>query len=236
MNKKRWVISAIISLIIVGAIFLWALFFEWGVPYFLHNFSFTRMVLPLIIGFVFFAAIIRILIYAIAYIAYLRAGAQDGTHIDVTVVDGIANIPPGMIVTLELEPLELTIKSKTTNAVARLPYNQIERVGEFTDQEIKVKSKSIAGRAMVGGLLLGNVGAIVGGMTGLGTKSSTVQHDFLIINYISKEKEENVLSFSVNYSITWGLSKFVGNLKKRAGINAEPTQFQQETPSKDITL
>lgn len=32
------------------------------------------------------------------------------------------------------------------------------------------KDKSIVGRAVVGGLLLGPVGAIVGGMTGIGTK------------------------------------------------------------------
>ena len=37
-------------------------------------------------------------------------------------------------------------------------------------KEIKHKNKSVVGRAVVGGLLLGPVGAVVGGMSGLGQK------------------------------------------------------------------
>lgn len=236
MNKKRWLISAIISLLITGAVFLWGLFFEWGIPYFLYHFSFAGMILPLIIGFIVFTLLIRVLIFSIARTVYLHRGARGGTHIDVTVVDGIANIPQGMVVTLELEKSELTIKSQVTGAVARLPYTQIKEVGKFTSQEIKEKSKSIAGRAVIGGLLLGSVGAIVGGMTGLGTKSETVQHDFLIINYMSQNEEEKVLSFSVNYNITWGLTKFMDNLKEQAGMKPAVAPVPYEAPAKDITL
>ncbi len=44
------------------------------------------------------------------------------------------------------------------------------------------ESKSVAGRAMVGGLILGPVGAIVGGLTGLGT-APTAYDGCLVVNY-----------------------------------------------------
>ena len=47
---------------------------------------------------------------------------------------------------------------------------------EYTPEEKAIieKDKSVIGRAVVGGLLLGPVGAIVGGMSGIGTKKENV--------------------------------------------------------------
>jgi hypothetical protein len=44
------------------------------------------------------------------------------------------------------------------------------------------ESKSVAGRAIVGGLILGPVGALVGGLTGLGT-APTAYDGCLVVNY-----------------------------------------------------
>lgn len=61
------------------------------------------------------------------------------------------------------------------------------------------KSKSIVGRALVGGLLLGPVGAIVGGMTGIGDKELSKSlkgiDNLLSISYTEKNDKEYLLVF-----------------------------------------
>jgi hypothetical protein len=48
------------------------------------------------------------------------------------------------------------------------------------------ESKSVGARALAGGLVLGPVGAIVGGLTGLGTKT-TAYDGYLVVNYWDSE-------------------------------------------------
>ena len=49
--------------------------------------------------------------------------------------------------------------------------------------ELIKESKSVIGRSIAGGLLLGPLGAIVGGMSGIGHKENQGSKHFLIINY-----------------------------------------------------
>lgn len=62
------------------------------------------------------------------------------------------------------------------------------------------KSKSVVGRALVGGILLGPVGAIVGGMTGIGEKEITKSikgiDNILSISYTDLDDNEHLLLFS----------------------------------------
>lgn len=53
---------------------------------------------------------------------------------------------------------------------------QLELKQEVTPEEREIidKDKSVIGRAVVGGLILGPVGAVVGGMSGLGTKKQEI--------------------------------------------------------------
>jgi hypothetical protein len=49
--------------------------------------------------------------------------------------------------------------------------------------EIVSAGKSVVGRAAIGGLILGPLGAIIGGMSGIGTKEQFVDKHYIIINY-----------------------------------------------------
>lgn len=54
---------------------------------------------------------------------------------------------------------------------------------DFADQsELLRQNKSVIGRAVIGNLLMGPMGAIIGGMSGIGTKSAK-NNSYLVINY-----------------------------------------------------
>lgn len=62
-------------------------------------------------------------------------------------------------------------------------HNQIIDLKCVPYQQFQQEQKSVIGRAVVGGLLLGPIGAIVGGMSGLGTKVKSLGKFALIINF-----------------------------------------------------
>jgi len=64
----------------------------------------------------------------------------------------------------------------------RIHNSQIESITQLKGTELK--DKSVIKRAIVGGILTGGVGAVVGGMSGLGSKK--VESYYLIINYWDK--------------------------------------------------
>ena len=68
---------------------------------------------------------------------------------------------------------------------------------EGQNQLFEQKNKSVIGRAIVGGLILGPVGAIVGGMTGIGQKqvATNMPENILSISYLENEIEK-ILLFS----------------------------------------
>ena len=76
----------------------------------------------------------------------------------------------------------------------QIKYWSIEHQEEITTK----KSKSVLGRALLGGILLGPAGAIVGGLTGVGDKTIKLSDvdNILSINYVEAEKEAMIL-FSV---------------------------------------
>jgi len=70
---------------------------------------------------------------------------------------------------------------------------------EHQEQVIAQKNKSVIGRALVGGLLLGGVGAVVGGVSGTGSKNvqlSSFPDNILTICYTESGKD-NYIIFSV---------------------------------------
>lgn len=74
-----------------------------------------------------------------------------------------------------------------------LPLHKINNAGMITETEIIEKSKSVGGRAIAGGLLLGPLGAIVGGMSGISNKKKKETKAYYVINY----DEDRVITFII---------------------------------------
>lgn len=65
----------------------------------------------------------------------------------------------------------------------RIHNSQIISLEKTTESELIKMDKSVIGRAVVGGLILGPLGAIIGGISGIGTKEKISEKNYLIINF-----------------------------------------------------
>ncbi|MRS02272.1 hypothetical protein EG832_03430 [bacterium] len=84
--------------------------------------------------------------------------------------------------------------------INKLKYTAIKYsdISNVTVQSIKLASevnKSVVGRAIVGGLVFGPLGAVIGGISGVGTNK--IQYDYLIsITYTNPSKNQGAIAFA----------------------------------------
>lgn len=137
-------------------------------------------------------------------------------------IDGVESYSKGTAIELSLDDKEecLVMKARVfkDKPIIKLNYEQIVAADVITEKEIIESSKSTVGRALVGGVLLGPLGAIVGGMSGIGNKTKSSKHYFLVVNYKSSNSEEaKVLSFEiVGASLHW--DSFAKELKTKIKV------------------
>lgn len=148
---------------------------------------------------------------------------KDGNRsVNLVFVDGVASYSKGIAVELSMDDKEqcLTMKARVfkDKPIIKLKYEQIIAANVVTEKEIIESDKSVVGRAVVGGVLLGHLGAIVGGMSGIGNKTKANTHYFMVINYKSNTEETKVLSFEiVGASLHW--SDFIKELRSKINFS-----------------
>ena len=112
-------------------------------------------------------------------------------ELSLTTAGPIGDIPGGALVKVCADTNRKAVVIKLMFGGERvLPCEKITNAISTTTTEIEQRSKSVAGRAVIGGVLLGPVGAIVGGMTGIGTKEKKKIQSFVIINYTSNGEDK----------------------------------------------
>ncbi len=62
---RKWILPGVISLLLTGAIFIYFVFFYWGVPYFEAHFSFGGTVLPFVCFFFIATLLLRLIFSAV---------------------------------------------------------------------------------------------------------------------------------------------------------------------------
>lgn len=154
---------------------------------------------------------------------------KDGNRsVNLSYIDGVEGYNKGTAIALSIDNENqcLTVKPRVfKNPPVHLKFEQITGVNVVSEKDIIEKSKSTVGRAIVGGVLLGRLGAIIGGMSGIGNKQKSETHYYMVINYKSKNEEIKVLSFEiVGASLHW--SSFVEELRSK--INTQTLENSTE--------
>ncbi|WP_295714152.1 hypothetical protein [Mucilaginibacter sp.] len=118
--------------------------------------------------------------------------------------------------------VEISIMHRFKLQKVGISFNDIVSV-HIEDKETitQFKEKSVIGRALIGGLLLGPIGAIIGGMTGIGKKEVVVFEPDLVmtITYIDDKAAEKVAVFTADYGKK---SKLYNDAKAVFGSRLQP--------------
>lgn len=140
------------------------------------------------------------------------AGIGKGTAVDLT----LNSEKQAIVVTMPLSKME----PKT------LEYARIQNVNYLSEKEIVEKSKSVVGRAVVGGVLLGPLGAVVGGVSGVGDKKKEKTEYYIEIECKVKGSEnefKTILFKIVGASLGW--DKFLKALREATNTEKEKSNY-----------
>lgn len=98
-------------------------------------------------------------------------------------------------VTVALYDDHLELSAPMSKTPVSLDYQRINDVYYGFETEIKQKGKSVIGRAVAGGLLLGGTGMVVGAISGTGKKEKKQIKRVFIISYHSLAGKQAFLHF-----------------------------------------
>lgn len=132
--------------------------------------------------------------------------------------DGIPGVPEGQLLAAYVMGDGLLFKGSKRLPEVFLPY---ERAMSFriVDEE-ELRDKSAIGRAAVGGLLLGPLGAVIGAASGAGQKRG--KRSFLNVRYFDEDVNTCQIAAEVVSMPPSSLARFVKALSRRVQNEAEP--------------
>ena len=135
-------------------------------------------------------------------------------------IEGIERFTKGEVITLSLDEDKECLVMKNLNKQigdVYLKYEQVIMVKYMHEREIVEANKSTIGRAAVGGLLLGEVGALAGAASSAGTKKKEKLKTYIIINYKDRNGEKKVLSFETTNSNLY-IVKIIKKLNEKSKL------------------
>ena len=108
----------------------------------------------------------------------IKIANQTIKPITLTHIDGLSGYGKGVKVKFSKNTEEINI-DKTYS----IPTKNIESTIFNSSKELTEHQKNVIGRSLIGGLLLGPLGAVVGGISGVGTQKETTMIWIITINY-----------------------------------------------------
>ena len=138
-------------------------------------------------------------------------------------------IPSGKV-SLLLHDNGLELLGRFYVTILKIHYSQIISVEEL--KETQLKDKSSIGRAVVGGVIFGPVGAIVGGISGVGSKNAKMY--YILINYWDIN---NRIPITISIGCSTSSKTFIKRLYKEKNnlIHFDKQYSQNGTNEKSIT-
>ena len=141
--------------------------------------------------------------------------------------NAVNNIPNGKIKVI-LHTHGLRIANFLYLPILDIHNSQIISIKQTTNSELINMDKSVIGRAAVGALILGPLGAVIGGMSGVGTKQKMQEKSFLVLNYwdIKSKAAQTLLVDGDKFKI----AAFIKRNQKEENINK--TEDRKAEPRK----
>ena len=125
-------------------------------------------------------------------------GSKKGSIIsdNFMLLQDVAQFKKGWSIEVALYEDHLTMKAIGSKlSPVDLSYSKITDVYHGIEAELVEKKKSVIGRALVGGALFGGVGAVVGAVSGSGTKPTKEYKTYFIISYKTAHESDAFLQF-----------------------------------------
>lgn len=101
----------------------------------------------------------------------------------------------------------------------KLKKEQILGSHEMSEKEILEKSKSSIGRAVVGGVALGPLGAVVGAISGTGSKKKKKMNYYTLISYVSQSGEDKTIILTEPGQSQISNTVFINSINNTYGLN-----------------
>ena len=136
----------------------------------------------------------------------------------------------GAVVSVKKTEEGINIEYFQSNYNVFIRYSNIINIVNRNYTEEEIKNKSVVGRALVGGILTGGIGAVVGGMSGIGSKTKKKTVPAFEILYTENGIEKTILL--EDYWLI-GTSKFMNSIKEKSSEIPAPT-FKKDVCN-DIT-
>jgi len=130
-----------------------------------------------------------------------------------TVVQGVPGTTEGQSAFLRLYDDKVTVNDQQT-----IPLTRIKEAVNFSQKDIETKNKSVVGRSIIGAALLGPLGAVVGGISGVGQKNKDINTAFLALHYTDKDGASETAVFRNAGPGPLPLTNFTKILNEKLGI------------------
>ena len=99
---------------------------------------------------------------------------------------GLGNLQPDMPMRMYTDGDDLIIQHMFKDPIFRIKLGNVLKIEEVWEKKEEIREKSVIKRGVAGGLLFGPLGAVVGGMSGVGTKEVTT-YKYYKISYLSEK-------------------------------------------------
>lgn len=99
------------------------------------------------------------------------------------------------------EELTGVFKQKVVNTF-KLDVERIISLDIVSEENYEEKQKSVIGRGIAGSVLFGEVGLLLGGLSGTGNKQKKVINHFFVVSYFDKENDVKTLIFKNVFNIS----------------------------------